>query len=271
MVLLNLDNPELAKSYDDLSDTQFHQGCALVERLGVKAGDRVLDIGCGTGRLGFHVLQIIGPSGRFTGIDPLPARVAIANAKNSHPNARFLDGRAEDLSFVADASMDVVYLSAVFHWVADKEKALRESRRVLRPGGRVGITTSARELMVATTLHQATTEVFKNEPYRRHVRPEDMAMFADHLTTTELIEMLARVGLAMGELHVEVRSWEHASGREAVRFLEASSFGNYLARLPDGLREQARNDLVAEFDRRRVAGRVQVDGYGMAAIARKVA
>jgi len=271
MALLTLDNPELARAYDELSDVQYEQGCALVERLGVKAGDTVLDIGCGTGRLGVHVLGIIGPGGHFIGLDPLPERVAIASRKNTCPNATFRRGVAEDLSFIADGTVDVVILNAVFHWVADKEKALREIRRVLRAGGRVGMTTISRELMVATSFHRATLEVLAHEPYRRHVRPEQMAMIAENVTTTELLEMLARADLAVTELHVETTSWSHASGREMLRFIEASSFGNYLAQLPEALRQQARNDLEAEFDKRKVGGRVEVDGYEMEAVARKVA
>jgi ubiquinone/menaquinone biosynthesis C-methylase UbiE len=250
---------------------QFQQGCELIERLGVQAGDTVLDVGCGTGRLGRHVIDRIGPSGRFIGVDPLPERVALATAGNTHPNATYRVGAAEDLSFLAPATVDVAYLSAVFHWVADKEGALAEIRRVLRPGGRLGITTISRELLVATTLHQVTVEVFARDPYRDHVRLEQMAMIGDNVTTTELIEMLDRAGLPVTEISVQEKSWSHPTGRDMLRFLESSTFGNYLACVPEALRDRARNDLEAELDRRKVGGEVRMDGYGMQAVARKAA
>src|SRR5712691_10626689 len=123
-VNLTLDNSELAKTYDDTSEWQFNNGKYLVEKLEIKSSDTVLDVGSGTGRLGWHVIDMIGPAGSYTGIDPLEGRIRIANEKNTYPNAAFRVGAAEDLGFAADNSADVVYLNSVFNWVADKEAAL---------------------------------------------------------------------------------------------------------------------------------------------------
>ncbi len=75
------DGPELARLYDRISDLQFEGGKKLVAMMGVKKGDAVLDVGCGTGRLAVHLAGIVGPSGSVTGIDPSPHRISIAEEK----------------------------------------------------------------------------------------------------------------------------------------------------------------------------------------------
>ena len=62
-VSLELDSPELAATYDQTSLRQFNHGKVLIQALDPKSGERVLDIGCGTGRLGEHVANLVGPTG----------------------------------------------------------------------------------------------------------------------------------------------------------------------------------------------------------------
>jgi arsenite methyltransferase len=138
LILTTLDSPELAATYEEISDGQFEHGKQLISDVKVRAGERVLDIGTGTGRLAAYVAQIVGSSGRVIGIDPLPLRVEIARAK-SIVNFGARVGQAEDLSEFPEATFDVVYLNSVFHWIADKPRALGEIMRVLKPEGRVGL------------------------------------------------------------------------------------------------------------------------------------
>ncbi|MFL9829074.1 class I SAM-dependent methyltransferase, partial [Rhodoplanes sp. SY1] len=96
-VNLALDSPDLAATYDRTSDPQFKHGLALIEPLSIAPGERVLDLGAGTGRLAAHVADLVGPSGNVTAVDPLPLRIEHARAKG-RGNIEALVGRAEDLS-----------------------------------------------------------------------------------------------------------------------------------------------------------------------------
>jgi ubiquinone/menaquinone biosynthesis C-methylase UbiE len=265
LVDLALDNSELAKSYDELSDSQFNNGLSLLEKLQVSPGDTVLDVGCGTGRLGRYLSDVLDLSGRYIGIDPLEERIKIANEKNFHPNAVYRIGYAENLCTLRDNSVDIVALNAVFHWVLHKEAALREIIRVLKPGGRVGISTGAKELNYFTGMDFITSGVLKREPYNQHVRIEEKP----HLTTTELIQMITKVGLKVVDIQVRTVKRTHPTAKDVIRHSEASSFGNFLSNTPESLREQIKADIEIELEQYRTKEGIQLSRHTIFAIAKK--
>ncbi len=119
-----------------------HNSRLIVELAQIKTGDRVLDVGCGTGDLTLTAQQRVGPSGLVQGIDPGSEGVAIARdkAKRSGSAAVFDVGLIEKLAF-PDATFDVVMSRLVIHHLPDdlKRRGFAEVFRVLKPGGRVFI------------------------------------------------------------------------------------------------------------------------------------
>lgn len=259
------DSAQLARTYDRLSDFQFEGGKRLLERLGLKSDDRVLDVGCGTGRLACWIAEHVGAAGRVVGIDPLAERVAIARTRAV--GVQFEVGQAEDLGAFAAESFDVVCLSAVLHWIADKPKALTEIRRVLRPGGRFGATTLPRELVEAGTVAAVLIPILRRDPYAPRVDLSAFALASRGHTTTELISMVIGSGLELAEVSVVARSRSHRTGKEVVDMLESSSFGNFLRLVPEELRPSLRADLEAAFDARRGPDGIVLRDWGTRLIA----
>jgi SAM-dependent methyltransferase len=237
----------------------------LARGLQVGPGKRVLDVGCGTGRLARWIAERVGPTGSVTGIDPLADRIAIAREHGE--GIRFEIGRAEDLGAFADESFDAVCMSAVFHWVSDKAKALAEARRVLRPGGLLGVTTLPRELGAASSVAPVLMPILKEDKYVDKVDLSKLAVASRGHTTTDLITMVLESGLVLAELRVRPRTSTRASGEEAVDFLEASSFGNFLRIVPEELRASLYADLAAAFEARRTPDGIVVRDYGVVFVA----
>jgi SAM-dependent methyltransferase len=135
---------ELASAYDELSDPQFTHGKELIALVGIGRGDRVLDIGCGTGRLAAFAVERVGAEGRIVGIDPAPPRIQVAQRRRD-ARLEFRIGHAQDLSQFPDATFDAAYMNSVLKWIDDRPKALGEAYRVLKPRGRLGIGTTVRD------------------------------------------------------------------------------------------------------------------------------
>jgi SAM-dependent methyltransferase len=106
----------------------------FAEACGVRAGQRVLDVGCGPGALTAELVRRLGVDA-VTAIDPSPPFVDAAAAR--FPRVDVRTGAAEDLPF-ADATFDAALAQLVVHFMTDPVQGLREMRRVTRPGGTVG-------------------------------------------------------------------------------------------------------------------------------------
>jgi len=264
MTAFTHESRQLAEIYDRVSEFQLEGGKRLVERLGLEEGARVLDVGCGTGRLARWIADRVGPRGSVVGIDPLEHRISIAR---SHAGAvRFEVGQAEDLGAFEDSSFDAVCLSSVLHWVADKARALAEIRRVLRPGGRVAVTTLPQELSRASTVGLVLQPLLQHPPYADHV---DRSVGKRGCTSTELVSLVLESRLELVELHVTQSVSSHESGEAFVEFAEASSFGSLLAMVPEDLRAGLRADLVAAFDSQRGPGGLVVRGWSVLLVAKR--
>ncbi|RAY15196.1 arsenite S-adenosylmethyltransferase [Actinomadura craniellae] len=104
-------------------------------------GETVLDLGSGGGLDVLLSARRVGPAGRVYGLDASPDMLALARANAAQAgaaNVEFLHGHIEDVP-LPDATVDVVISNCVVNLSTDKARVLAEALRVLRPGGRLGI------------------------------------------------------------------------------------------------------------------------------------
>jgi len=108
-----------------------------MEMLAISPGDRVLDVGCGTGNYSRHLAEAAG-DGLVVGLDASAAMLAAAAKRGGGSNLAYLRGDAGALPF-GDDQFDAVCCVGVIHSLEDPVKSLDEMVRVLAPGGRLTI------------------------------------------------------------------------------------------------------------------------------------
>ncbi|MCB9422599.1 MAG: class I SAM-dependent methyltransferase [Ardenticatenaceae bacterium] len=129
----------IAPDFDQIGPPFFAQtGRQLVESTEVRTGDRILDAAAGRGAVLFAAAEKVGSNGRIVGIDLAEGmlRNTAVDLRTAHQPVSLAQMDAEHLAF-ADAAFDVVLCGhAIFYF----PPAIQEFRRVLRPGGKIGLT-----------------------------------------------------------------------------------------------------------------------------------
>jgi arsenite methyltransferase len=162
-------------------------------------GEVVLDLGSGAGADVLISARRVGPSGKAIGLDMTDEmlELALSNATEAGVhNVEFLKGYIEDIP-LPDASVDVVISNCVINLSADKRQVLRETARVLRPGGRFAVS----DVIADLDMDAAT---------RADMR-QWTGCIAGALTRAEFEQALAEAGLVDIEIGETHRVHEHAS------------------------------------------------------------
>jgi ubiquinone/menaquinone biosynthesis C-methylase UbiE len=115
--------------YDNKLDYVSELGKGVVELLNPESGETILDLGCGTGDLAYHISQT---GATVVGIDF--STQMIDAAKGKYPKINFYVGNAEN--FKLDEQMDAVFSNAALHWMRNPDQVINCVWNVLKKGGR---------------------------------------------------------------------------------------------------------------------------------------
>ena len=119
-----------AALYDGKHSFVWKYGADVVELLAPQPGERILDLGCGTGHL---TAQIAASGADVMGMDKSTGM--IEEARKGYPDLRFELGDAA--GFVFDAPFDAIFSNAALHWMTEPERVVVCMARALKPGGRL--------------------------------------------------------------------------------------------------------------------------------------
>jgi trans-aconitate 2-methyltransferase len=229
-----------AGRYHALSDPQLEWGRRVMRRLAPMPGERILDLGCGTGRLTIALLEAMG-EGHVVGLDRSAAMLkeAVSRSATRPPVTPLHDAsvRPSRLSFVMGdgtalpfaGAFDAVFSTATLHWILDHDAVFASVYRALAPGGRFvaqcgGFRNLERLLEHASALMAEPAWA----AYFRDWRPS--WQFADVPTTMMRLE---RAGFTSVDAYLEEAPTPLADREQFAEFVQLICLRPHMARIPD--------------------------------------
>ena len=238
-----------AGEYEAVSAPQTSWGASFLEvfleRLGLRGDERVVDAGCGTGRVTELLLRHL-PNGKVLGVDASGEMVEAARRRFAgDPRVRI--ERQDLLRLEVELPVDVIFSTATFHWIMDHDRLFGRLARALKPGGML-VAQCGGKGNIARTL-AATEQVMGEERFRGFFAGWDEGWnFADPETTRVRLEA---AGFEEIETWLRDEPTEFGAVDELARFLKTVVLRQHLASLP----EEARDPFALA-----VAGRLAEEG-----------
>lgn len=241
-----------AKDYARISELQEAMAAEVLALLDLKSGTRVLDVGCGDGRITAKIAARVAP-GEVVGVDSSQEMI---NFATSHfrtagaANLRFEAADARHLSF--EEEFDLIVSFNALHWVPEQDKALQGIRSAMKPGA------VAQLRLVPKGERKSLEDVIEEtrlSPRWAHYYP---AAFHDpylHLTPQDYAELAERSSLRVVRLQTNAKTWDFRSRASFFAFGRVT-FVEWTRCLPEEERPIFVNDVL---DRYRA---VATDGAG---------
>lgn len=218
-----------AGTYDRVSGPQLEWGREVVASIPLTGTERVLDAGCGSGRVSALLAERLDGDrgGELVCVDGSAAMLREAG-KRLGPGVELI--HSDLLTLELDEPVDVVLSTATFHWITDHDALFRRARSWLRPGGLLRAQCGGEGNIAGFVA--LVDEVAAREPFAPHLA--DMGVTRYFAGAEETRERLERAGFEHVATRLEPRD---VQPEPAIDFLRAVCLGPHLDALPGDLRE----------------------------------
>jgi trans-aconitate 2-methyltransferase len=231
-------------AYHRLSDPQFRWALKVVERLeslGLRADEQILDAGCGTGRVTAELLRRF-PDSQITAVDASENMVREARLTLRQFGGRVTVEQRDLLELPYSNAFDVVFSTAVFHWIKDHARLFAVLFRVLKPGG-----TLLAQCGGAPNLKRVRDRIqrlMESEKFKKYFAGRQRVW---EYPTPELTrERLQRAGFRDVSSSLEAAPVAFSDRQQYAEFLAAMILHPYLERLPAHLHPDFQDELVRQ-------------------------
>lgn len=220
-----------ATSYHQVSAPQTSWGHRVLARLALDGGERVIDAGCGSGRLTAALAERL-PRGRIVALDRSVNMLTVART-NLRPaygeRMSFVQAALPHLPFAGWA--DIVFSTATFHWVADHPALFANIHTALRPGGRLHAQCGGGPNLAAA--HALAEAVMAEAPFAPHFA--DWNAVWQFASAEDTAERLTRAGFVDVVTSLEAAPTTLASADDYRAFVTTVIYHAHLAQLPADL------------------------------------
>ena len=217
-----------AATYDEVSKPQYKSGCALIDKLNMSRGAKVLDMGCGTGHVSKYIADIVGPEGQVVAVDPDEERIKIARGQYKDVgHLQFHVGNSVT-GFPHDSEpyYDFHVSTSVFHWLPYEEKPVyvQKAYQCLKLGGKLGIWCAERVPGAVETPYNKVY-VLTQDGYRKIFQNEGRNVVMERIVVPYCFETFE-----------EFMRWFRAStgGMELEQYIKAEYISQHVIKEADG-------------------------------------
>lgn len=220
-----------ATSYHQVSAPQTSWGHRVLARLALDGDERVIDAGCGSGRLTSALAERL-PRGHVVALDRSWNMLTVART-NLRPvfgsRVSFVQAALPDLPMAGGA--DVVFSTATFHWIDDHVALFANIHRALAPGGRLHAQCGGGPNLAAA--HALAEQVMHEAPFAPHFA--DWTGVWQFASAEETAARLAAAGFVDIDANLEAAPTTLASADDYRAFVTTVIYHPHLAKLPDAL------------------------------------
>src|SRR4051812_33229391 len=229
------ENPWDSQLYDESFNIITRLGAGVLELLAPQPGERIVDLGCGTGDL---TAQIADAGAEVIGLDASEAM--IVRAMERYPQLRFEVARGQD--FVLETPVDAVFSSAALHWMSPPEDVVASVFHALVPGGRFVAEMGGKGNIV--TIIAAIKQALEEEgiPWERVHNPWYFPSIGEYAS------LLEQIGFEVAQMHLFDRPTPLDDCPNGIADWVRMFGGDFLAVVPTE-RQATVQDRVSELTR----------------------